>query len=130
MALLLRGSTRTLYGQSVFTMCTVAPANKRSTSASLLESPHSNRCWPRIHRSPGRVLGKALVSLCSKEFLQFFAGEAEHVEVEIQLLKLGQFLHEHAVVPVSEFGGLIVGEAIRFYLGRAQAFGDVHGRFL
>lgn len=50
MALLLRGSTFTLYGGSVFTRWIVAPSRSRSTSSGLLLSAQSRRWFPRIHR--------------------------------------------------------------------------------
>ena len=34
-----------------------APAISRSTSFAFVASPQSRQCWPRIHRSPGFVIG-------------------------------------------------------------------------
>jgi hypothetical protein len=59
MALLERGSTLTLYGGSVFTRWMAAPPNNRSTSSGFEESPHSRRCSPRIHKSPGMVVASS-----------------------------------------------------------------------
>ena len=55
-ALLLRGSTFTLYGGSVFTSWIDVPRSRSSTSAGSLESPYSSRWSPRTHKSPDCVI--------------------------------------------------------------------------
>ena len=46
-------------GGSVKHMSASSPPSTFSTSASTLASPHSTRCSPQIHRSPGLLIGSA-----------------------------------------------------------------------
>ena len=125
MALLVRGSTFTLYGGSVLTRWIAAPSSSRSTSSGLLLSPQSRRWSPRIHRSPGCVIASSGGSGTSSGSHQPVlhvrrpaawparpGSKPEQVQVEVQLLQVGQFDRQQVVVPVGERRRLVVGDAV------------------
>ena len=142
MALLLRGSTFTLYGGSVLTRWIGAPSSSRSTSSGLLLSPHSSRWSPRIHRSPGCVIASSggaarrpdrtarPARRRSSSLASSSCVEAQQAQVEVHLLQLGQFERQQVEVPLGERGRLVVGDAVGLDLLGRQVRGDVDRHLL
>ncbi len=109
----------------MFTRWIGAPSSRRSRSSGFALSPHSNRCPPRIHRSPGFVVassgGSGTASRsCSPwrradhllgvvhDPLQFLVVEAQRGE---DVLGQGlKFLGQPDHVPLREFGRAVVGD--------------------
>ncbi len=102
MALLLRGSTRTLYGGSVLTRCTDAPSSKRSTCTGLPLSPQKamvaqqpqiarlRDCFIRWFRHLIRI-GLPVLHTRVEQSVQLVLIETKQAEVIVAGLQLVQF---------------------------------------
>ena len=100
------------------------PSSTRSTSASTVASPHSSRCSPSTHRSPGCVIAcsgsagassssvRPVLALARQQPLQLALAEADQPEVEAELGKVGQLEPQQRLVPAGVQGQLVVGEHI------------------
>ena len=107
------------------------PSSTRSTSASTVASPHSSRCSPSSHRSPGCVTacsGSAGASSSSvrpfpaarQQPLQLALAKADQPEVEAQLREVRQLEPQQLVVPTRIQRQLVVGQHIRALLRLAH----------
>src|SRR5262249_9314220 len=142
MALFDRGSTRTLYGGSLFTRWILAPSSSRSTSSGLDESAHSRRWSPRIQRSPGRVIGSSggsgtasgsvrpsvpfgVISAASSS-----TGKPSTSRANFTLCSSTNSATSRSVSHSERWFGVVVGDSVPANLLRRQTGGNVDRYFL
>jgi hypothetical protein len=103
------------------------PFIKRSTCSIEVESPHSSRCLPKIHRSPGSVNGELRNrrrfvvirepdSVLGEQFLDLVEVETRQIEIEFIHLQVGQLERQGFRVPGSLFAGALIRQTIRVNL--------------
>ena len=140
-ALLLRGSTFTLYGGSVLHQWIGWPSSRRSRSSGRRLSPHSRRWSPRIHRSPGWVVASSggsgtssgsvspsvtsgLSSLASSS-----ASKPSRSRSNSSPCSSASSSGSRSKSHVGDVAGLVVGDAVRLDLRRRQVLGHMDGHF-
>ena len=103
-------------------MSASSPPSTFSTSASTLASPHSTRCSPQIHRSPGlligfgrrlrRIIGIAIrVGLDDKQPVELVLIETGQRQIESGGLQIAEFKPEQFLAPLTRFCQLVVAIA-------------------
>jgi hypothetical protein len=108
-----------------------------STSASTAASPHSTRCSPQIHRSPGRETGSArglgrfvdiagVIARASQQPVDFRLVEAQQSEVYVLLPERNEFGRQQLLVPARIEGNLIVSDDVGPPLSGRQVIKDDH----
>jgi hypothetical protein len=89
---------------------------------------------PEIARLRSRLVGRrrhligiaqAVLDAGVQELGQFVLVEAQEAEVIVARLKFGQLNRKQVVIPVRQFGGLVVSDAVGLDLLGRQVGGDV-----
>ena len=112
-------------------MSASSPSSSFSTSDSTVASPHSTRCSPQIHRSPGRLIGSTGTSGAwsrssppsvsfGEQPIEIGVVEAEQREVDVLVLQSSKLGCQHRLVPAGVLGDAVVGDHQGPALGRRQ----------
>jgi hypothetical protein len=134
-ALLLRGSTFTLYGGSVLTRVNrraveqpIDILSRRAVAAKqamLTQDPQVAALRDRLVGRLGHIvgIGEPLLHAGIEQLGQFVGVETEQRPVDAGVLQLGQFERQQLEVPLGQLAGLVVGDAVGAdLLGRQVAW--------